>query len=182
MQEVWLPIQGYEGIYEVSNLGRVKRVKHFVFHKNNTKHLLPEKMLKPTKRNYNTYYSVGLWMNNIDKRFTVHRLMAIHFIPNPENKPHINHIDGNKDNNSLSNLEWVTRSENLKHAMSLGVMRNQFKAGYESKLCKLTPDDVRGIKKMRKEGKTLREIGCVYGISGRHVSGIARGETHSTTE
>lgn len=177
-KEVFVPIVGFEGLYEVSNLGTVKRVEHWVDRKKGGKQLLNEKICKHTKTKMG-YYRLSLWKNNIGTPFLIHRLLAIHFIANPNNKPHINHIDCDKGNNSLSNLEWVTRSENIQHAMKMGVMKNQFKSGFDSQLCKLTPEDVKGIKKMRKEGKTLREIGEYYGISGRHVSGIYRGETHA---
>lgn len=99
-KEVWKSIPGYEGRYYVSNLGRVKG---------------PLKILKPTISNWG-YERVRI-TNNAGKRTTprVHRLVAQVFIPNPENKPEVNHIDGNKLNNNVSNLEWVTASENKLH-------------------------------------------------------------------
>lgn len=74
--------------------------------------------IKPYK-NYNGYISVELFVNKKRKNFYLHRLLAITYISNPENKPHINHIDGNPSNNSLSNLEWVTPSENMKHSFDV---------------------------------------------------------------
>jgi hypothetical protein len=68
---------------------------------------------------------------NKEKRFTVHRLVALLYVPNPENKPQVNHIDGNKLNNQVSNLEWVTQSENSKHSWSLGLQR--YKYGFSGK-------------------------------------------------
>lgn len=112
MEEIWKDVVGYEGLYQVSNLGRIKS---FVKHTGNGNIL---KNFKNTDG-----YDLVIITNGIKRSTkTVHRLMAIAFIPNPENKPQVNHIDANKKNNNLSNLEWVTRSENTLHAYKVGVM------------------------------------------------------------
>lgn len=103
-KEKWLPIKGYEGLYEVSNLGRIKSLRK-------------NKMMsiKPVK---DRYKSVGLVdRNGIIKSIKIHRLVAIHFIENPENKREVNHKNMNKNDNRVSNLEWVTPSENINHAV-----------------------------------------------------------------
>lgn len=106
MKEIWKPVVGFEN-YVVSNLGKVKR---------NDIELTP--YIDATK-----YSKVGLFNGNgKQKKFLLHRLVAESFISNPENKPEVNHIDGNKQNNCVSNLEWVTRSENVKHAAKKGLM------------------------------------------------------------
>lgn len=99
--EIWKDVKGYEGYYLVSDLGNVKRLHS----KNN---------LKAINNGYN-YLSVSLSINGNVKRFYIHRLVAMSFIENKENKEEVNHIDGNRKNNKLSNLEWVTRSENHYH-------------------------------------------------------------------
>lgn len=101
MIEEWKDIKGYEGLYQVSNLGRVKRVK-------------TGRILKPLKHT-NGYSMVNLSKNNIVSTKKIHRLVAQAFKPNPENKAEVNHIDENKTNNMISNLEWVTRKENNNH-------------------------------------------------------------------
>lgn len=106
MIEEWKDIEGYEGLYQVSNLGRVKRSKG--------KYMKSERILM-LFINTPGYLQVMLCKNNKCKKFTVHRLVANAFIPNPENKPQVNHIDEDKTNIKVSNLEWVTAKENVNH-------------------------------------------------------------------
>ena len=108
MQEIWKDIPGYEGLYQVSNLGNVKSV-----HWNHSNKI---RTIKPF--NNNGYWRVVLYKDRMHKKFLVHVLVAKSFIPNPQNKPCVNHIDGNGHNNMISNLEWVTFSENTRHAIA----------------------------------------------------------------
>ena len=102
-EEVWKPIKDYEGLYEISNLGRVKSL--------NYKRTGKEKILKNTVCN-DGYLKVGLTKNGKDKVFRIHRLVAEAFIPNPENKPFIDHINTIRDDNRIENLRWCTQKEN----------------------------------------------------------------------
>ena len=134
MKEIWKDIKNYEGLYQVSNLGRVKSVERKVERKRNDKIFylsIPEKILKEnytksTKRHPIKRATVELWKGNTRKRYFIHRLVAENFIENPLNKPQVNHIDGNPLNNKVSNLEWNTGSENNKHAWdnNLRIVRN----------------------------------------------------------
>ncbi|MDT3429186.1 hypothetical protein J2Z22_004786 [Paenibacillus forsythiae] len=117
--EEWLPVVGYEGLYEVSNLGRVKRLSNSATRK--------EKMLKPQIQR-DGYQRVTLYKKGQKKRKAIHRLVAIAFIPNPENKEQVNHLDADKLNNKLANLQWATRKENITHAITLGLMKKTNKA------------------------------------------------------
>nr|DAJ02249.1 MAG TPA: homing endonuclease [Caudoviricetes sp.]DAM42420.1 MAG TPA: homing endonuclease [Caudoviricetes sp.] len=101
MEEIWKDIKEYEGLYQVSNLGRVKRVT-------------TGRILKGSK-DRGGYLVVNLSKNNSGSMKKIHRLVAQAFIPNPENKAEINHIDEDKTNNMLSNLDWMTRKENNNH-------------------------------------------------------------------
>lgn len=119
-KEDWVDIIGFEGLYRISNLGRVKMLaKTWRVNKGGICSI-GESYKKFYKRGQ--YPMVQLRKNGKFKSFLVHRLVAIHFIPNPENKREVNHIDGNKNNTSLSNLEWNTPEENMKHAYSIGLL------------------------------------------------------------
>ena len=104
MEEIWKDVQGYEGKYQISNLGNVKSIKY--------RGLDYERLLVPKKNNCGRLW-VDLWKNGSSKQYLVHRLVAIAFIPNPENLPQINHIDENVENNMVENLEWCTGMYNV---------------------------------------------------------------------
>ena len=106
--EIWKDIEGYEGLYQVSNMGRVKSLDY--------KHTGKEKIMKLFK-NKKGYLQINLSKNNEQKFFTVHRLVALAFIPNQLNKPFIDHINTVKDDNRADNLRWCTAKENAYSAI-----------------------------------------------------------------
>ena len=112
MIEIYKPIVGYEGLYEVSNLGNVRNLK--------TNIILKQKI------NKGGYMNVGLWKNG-KKTFLIHRLVAQAFIPNPDNKPEVNHKDEIKSNNCVYNLEWVTSKENANYGSRTERLSNKLK-------------------------------------------------------
>ena len=112
-EEVWKPIKDYEGLYEISNLGRVKSL--------NYKKTGKEKILKNVENNYG-YLMVGLTKNGKQKLFLVHTLVAEAFIPNPENKPCIDHINTIRTKNYVWNLRWVTHEENSNNPLTKNKM------------------------------------------------------------
>jgi hypothetical protein len=162
MSEQWLSVKGYDGLYQVSDLGRIKRT--------NGKVLSP----KPGKLGYKT---VSLHMNGYAKKYLVHRLVAEAFIPNPEDKPYVNHIDGDKSNNEVSNLEWATPSENSKHSYRTH-LREPIR-GERNSQSKLTDEEVKWIREnvIKKD----KEFGCKalaekFGVTEPHISSIVNGK------
>jgi hypothetical protein len=122
--EIWKPITQYNGAYQVSNLGRIKSLARTILFNHpkfgESKISYHEKIMKQVEAN--GYLMIGLYdENGKNSSFRVHRLIMIAFVSNPENKPFVNHIDGNKLNNNLSNLEWCTSSENMVHAYKHGL-------------------------------------------------------------
>jgi len=115
-EETWLPVKGYEGLYEVSNMGRVYSIK-------TKKVLVPLKALPSIKyrkfKKISPYLKVGLYKENKKKNKKLHRLVAEAFIENPDNKPYVNHINEIKTDCTAFNLEWVTESENVNHSNNI---------------------------------------------------------------
>ena len=128
MEEIWKDIVGFEGWYQISNLGRVKSLKRYVKHNYGGDRVVEERIIKQTienRKNGYGYMRTSLAKGSIGKqvRVNTHRLIAEAFIPNPDNKKFVNHKDGNKLNNSLDNLEWVTPKENVDHARKTGLWK-----------------------------------------------------------
>lgn len=157
-EEIWKDIKGYEGLYKISSKGRVKSLK-----RNTTKGGIMKNIKK-------TYYVICLSKKGVAKYHQIHRLIAKAFIPNPNKKPQVNHIDGNKFNNEISNLEWVTVSENIKHAYKnkLHIPRKGDNA-YNSKL---KDKDIVDIFNLRKQGLLHREIAEIYNVSRQHIGDL----------
>ena len=116
MNEIWQDIDGFNGMYQISTLGRVKKI-----------YKGKETILKGGRFS-NDYRFVSLTIKKgVYRSFLTHRLVAETFIPNPENKTDVNHKNGIKTDNRVENLEWCTRSENLRHAVDIGLMESQCK-------------------------------------------------------
>ena len=155
--EKWVP--SVHPDYKVSNYGRVMQWRKRLVLKQST--------------NKDGYKCVRL----AGQTYRVHRLVAMAFIPNPENKPQVNHIDGNKQNNNLNNLEWVTNQENVQHAFKIGLEKAHY--GEEHGMAKLTNEDVLTIRKLYAGGITdfnnkysQRELAKMYGVKQSTIWGI----------
>lgn len=114
--EIWKDIIGYEGLYQISNKGRVKSLKKWCGNKHLSKWIKEESILKPTD-NGNGYLIIGLRNQTKRKNFYIHRLVASYFLDNPENKKCINHKDFNKQNNDVDNLEWISQKDNVLYSV-----------------------------------------------------------------
>ena len=145
--ENWKIIEGFDGFYLISNLGRVKN-------KNGN--------IKSSFKNEVGYIRIDLYKNNKPVKYYVHRLVAIAFIPNPESKKEVNHKDGNKSNNNLDNLEWNTSKENKAHAWDKGYYSVDSYKGRNEK--KFDESVVQEMNILHKNGYSERKIATKFGI------------------
>lgn len=113
MEEIWKDIKGYEGLYQVSNLGRVKSLER-TKENHSKKQIVKETIKKPSLTNKG-YFKLSLSKFGKKEYYHIHKLVAETFIPNKENKPTVDHIDRNKTNNNVSNLRWATYKEQIKN-------------------------------------------------------------------
>lgn len=127
--EIWKDIYGYEGLYQISNYGNVKSVNRKVKNKHGFR-IVKDKILKPILNNKG-YYIYGLRKNGKLEMKLLHRLIAENFIENKNNYPCINHIDGNKLNNNINNLEWCSYQHNIKEAFRIGLNNYTFKNNFK---------------------------------------------------
>lgn len=129
MKEVWKDIKGYEGLYQVSNLGRVRSLNKNTITYNRWgkfERTVKGRILR-INQNKLGYCYINLYKEHRCSKFKVHRLVANAFIPSQKDKLEVNHIDGNKTNNKINNLEWCNRSENMKHAIKNGLSKGRKK-------------------------------------------------------
>lgn len=173
-EEIWKDVVGYEGIYQISNLGRVKSLDRV----EEVHRLDIDKIIRRPRRgrilkqklNQAGYFVLHFRNTNGNGESwpQLHRLLGIAFLPNPENKPTINHKDGVKTNNSLDNLEWATMSENTQHAYDMGLAKSRIKdyskSGEENHNAKLTYDLADKIREDRASGMVLTSIAEKYNL------------------
>jgi len=123
MEEIWKEIKGYEGQYEISSHGNVRSLDRVITGYSQGRSCFIKGRVKK-QYDTNGYLGLSLCKDGFNRSFRTHRVVAEAFIPNPENKPEVNHKDGVKTNNRVENLEWNTHSENIKHAHNTGLKRN----------------------------------------------------------
>lgn len=129
-EEIWKPVRGYENLYEVSSFGKIRSVDKVVYTNNRFNKMqkkIKGKILSPFLNKKTGYMQVALSKNKKTKLYLVHRLVALTFFPIDNISLQVNHIDGNKQNNNVENLEWCTRSENIVHAYKIGLAHSNFK-------------------------------------------------------
>lgn len=118
-----MPVAGYIGIYEVSDTGLVRSMDRVVTLANGKRRRINGKQLSP-KRSRDGYLFLSLSKNGVSKTNYLHRLVATAYIPNPNELPEVNHLDGIKTNNAVTNLDWCSHSDNVRHAYATGLNRN----------------------------------------------------------
>lgn len=170
-KEIWKDIPNYEGIYQVSNLGKFKSYERIVFF-GKTKTKRKSKILNLREGIQGYLYTVF----SVDKkRKTIkpHRIVAEVFIPNPENKPCVNHINGIKTDNKLENLEWVTYKENIDHAVKIGLKKGV--RGEKSHYAKLKKTDIDKIRDIYSKGNySQKKLAEMFNISQAQISRICQ--------
>lgn len=182
VKEKWKPIKGYENIYEVSNYGRVKRLSGIVLRNTSNKQKKIKwkgRIMKPFVSNTG-YFRLEL-KNHGAKKFSIHRLVAEAFILNPLKKREVNHINFNRKDNRVENLEWTTSSENNYHACRNN--RRPSRKGEKHPLAKLTDKDVNIIIKLCKKNNLKRtDIAKMFNVTTSVITGIKSGRswTHIT--
>lgn len=175
MREKWLQItiRPFNKIYEVSNLGRVRSVDRYDYmHRNKCKRFLKGQVLKPAK-NKHGYLTVALSYKGEKLRRQVHRLVAMAFIPNPEDKPEVNHKNLNKEDCAISNLEWVTTEENRQHALRAGAWNP---ANWRSKKIYLIDKFNRPVKSFKSISEAARKLN----LKDSNISKVCKGERSHT--
>ena len=171
-KEIWKDVIGYEGLYQVSNLGRVKSLDKIC---GNRKGVIKSKLLN-FQDNGKGYKNVNLYNNKKNKCVYIHRLVAGAFLAKIEGKECVNHIDGNKSNNSLENLEWCTRSENMKHAYDNGLAVQYERHGAKNPAAKVVIDIQSGV-----FYETMKEVADLYNLSISYISGMLNGNYPNKT-
>lgn len=163
--EEWKNIKGYEGLYQVSNLGNIKSTDRKIERSTSVMKLKSKPMSQYIGNN--GYPMVSLCINGECKRYLVHRLVATVFLTNPLNKAYVNHIDGNKQNSNLENLEWSTPRENSIHAHKNGLAN--VGRGERQHSAKLNVDKVKFI---RESSKTIKELAMMFDVSKQAIRNV----------
>jgi hypothetical protein len=163
--EIWKDIIGYEGLYQVSNKGRVKSLDRMVLSRFGDRRILRRgNIIVPTGKK--RYLLVKLCRDGELVTRSLHKIVAIHFVDNPFNLPDVNHKDGVKSHNWSDNLEWSTESDNQLHAIRMGLQKT-----------KLSLDDIHRCQKMRKDGMKIIDISKIIGgVSAAHIGRIISGK------
>ena len=175
MMETWRDIEGYEGLYQISNKGRVKSTERIKW-SGNVYYKAPERILKACKRVSNGYLFVNLYKDGKRKPCTIHRLVAEAFLPNPDNLPQVNHKDENKENNCISNLEWCSPKYNCNYGT-----KNQRSAEKRRN----DPSMSRPVMSINKESgltmeyPSLKEAERLTGVSTRNIVNCCKGRCKS---
>lgn len=169
MQETWKPVLGYEGHYEVSDLGRVRSTDTRINLASGRTRVRKGRVLAEQWTN-RRYASISLARDGETNGARVHRLAAVAFVENPNSADEVNHIDGDRRNNAASNLEWVTRAQNNDHAISSG-LKIAVK-GVAHGMARLSEETVLAIRAKHSQGTSMYRLAKNYGVSIQTISAI----------
>lgn len=183
LTEEWREIPGYEGLYMASTLGRIKRLEREYSHSRGGIRIFKEKIVCQTKNKWGYVYVELCNQGSSRKKLFTHVLVALTYIPNPENKPQVNHVLGIKDDNRVTELEWNTRSENKKHAFRIGITKpvKSF-LGKKGALC----PNSKPINQLTIDGQFIRqwpaakEAARELGLSQGNITSCCQGKYKST--
>jgi hypothetical protein len=176
IEELWKPIKGFEQFYEASNLGRIKSIGRIV-HQTHMDKYKKERMMTPYL-NPKKYLCTKLYDGfDNSKSFTIHKIIALTFLENPNNYIEVNHVDGNKVNNRVDNIEWCSRSHNVRETYRLGLKDPSKYMGSGNKTSKLTEEQVLSIREEYKN-KSLnqRQLAIKYNVGNTLIGMIVHNQ------
>ena len=173
-EEIWRDVKGYEGYYLVSNFGTVKSLDRYC--KNRTGSGKQTGRILKQQKCKKGYLRVSISLDKRKFQVSSHRLVAIAFLDNPENKEQVNHINGIKDDNRLENLEWCTNTENIKHAYDNNLIKLNY--GEKHHMAKLKNSDIECIINRINNGEFQTKIAKEFNMSATAISNIYRRKTY----
>ena len=167
----WRWIAGYRGIYKASGRGRIKSVDRRLSLRDGRSRWVKGKVLKPSPHS-SGYLVLSLCKDGVETSVLAHRIIAEVFLPNPDNKPEVNHKDGNKHNNAVANLEWVTHLENEEHAKTAGLKAS----GSRCWKCTLHESEIKGVLRRIAAGERQCDIADDLQVSRVVINNIWKGK------
>lgn len=181
--EHWLPVpdERFADFYLISSEGRVRALDRVVTEVNGKQRIHKGRIITPKRTGL--YLGVSLFSSPISERFYLHRLVAAAFVPNPENKPHVNHINFNRYDNRVSNLEWVTPGENTHHSRMAGrVKPGNMKKGEDHHFAGLSEEAVRWLRLTWEPYDSVADLSRKYGVTAQAIYAMLKGKTWKHVE
>lgn len=170
--ERWADIEGMTGLYQISDFGRLKRLKNSFIRSDGKMFSLAEKIVGGSVNFYGYRRFTMYDVNHVKKSKLAHVLVGLYFVDNLEGKPEVNHLDGNKLNNYYKNLQWSTTSENQEHAYMMGLMKSNPLKGEKSNFCKYSDKEIQGVMDLISNGESGKDISKKTGMSQGHISNL----------